>query len=92
MIKEYLVPLVEDILSGAGMGIPTTTFKKFYENKRSLLREAILCEVRQGNFSKIPDDDAIAIAYKLYHSTIEGAAKNNLRLMCQVIHGMAEKK
>lgn len=52
------------------------------------LREYILRDIRQGDFSRVHDDDIIAISYRLHKDAIEGVAKNNLRLLCRLISGL----
>jgi len=87
---NFFITILQDIASL--QGIPTQTLNQFFEKRKNSLREAILREIRQGDFSLISEDDKIAIAYKLYYSAMEGVAKNNLRLMCQIINGMEEKR
>ena len=61
-------------------GIPTNTIKSFFEKRKELLRNVILSEIRQGDFSRVNEDDMIAICFRLLRDAMEGVAKNNLRL------------
>lgn len=63
----------------------------YIEKRKEELRNVILCEIRQGDFSRVYDDDKIAICYRLMRDAIEGTTKNNLRLMARLICGLNEK-
>ena len=77
-------------------GVPTGTVSsaigKLMGKRHALLREIIRCEIRQGNFERVDEDELISICFRLIRDAEEGVAKNNLRLMARVINGMAEKK
>ncbi len=66
--------------------------KEYQQKKQKFLQDAILCEIREGDFSREQEEELISIAARLNRDALEGVAKNNLRLMCQVIRGMNEKK
>lgn len=93
-IKKYTVAGIADVLSC--FGIPTGTAMEIYNDildKRSKdAMEILLSEFRQGNFENIDENEIISIIARFQRDAMEGVAKNNLRLMAQVINGMAEKK
>jgi hypothetical protein len=94
-MKGFPIELIQDSFSLCGLGIPTATLSagasSYFKKRKDMLREAILSEIRGGDFSRINEDDKIAIVIKLSQSAMEGVAKNNLYLMCQVIAGMEQK-
>ncbi len=77
------------------MGIPTGTasavLSKLINKRHDMLREIILCEMRQGNFKNVDQDDFASVLFRLIRDAEEGVAKNNLRLLARVVNGMAEK-
>lgn len=60
----------------------------FLRRRAELLRNIILSEIRQGDFSNVNQDDIIAICYRFMRDATEGVAKNNLRLMARLICGL----
>lgn len=64
----------------------------FMIKRENLLREIIQSEIRQGDFSRVYEDDKIAICYRLMRDAMEGVAKNNLRLMAHLVCGLNEKE
>lgn len=80
-----------ELLTKVSTSIGSKALEEYHKNKLKILRDEVLCEIRGGDFSRVQEEDLISISYRLYNDTIEGVAKNNLRLMCQVIRGMNEK-
>ncbi len=68
-----------------------SALKSYYNKQKEKVRWAIEQELRDGDFSRVHEDDLIAIYFRLYHAAIEGTAKNNLRLMARLICGLNEK-
>lgn len=89
MTNNTWVAICEDVIGF--YGIPTNTIKSFFEKRKKLLDDVILAEIRQGDFSRVHEDDKIAICFRLIRDTIEGTAKNNLRLMARLICGLNTK-
>jgi len=81
-----------DIITDVSLWSAEKRVNTYIEKRKEELRNVILCEIRQGNFSHVYDDDKIAICYRLMRDAIEGTAKNNLRLMARLICGLNEKK
>ncbi len=65
--------------------------KKYQNKKKENLRWVIEKEMRQGDFSRVNEDDMIAIFYRLTREALEGTAICNLRLMARLICGLNEK-
>lgn len=63
-------------------------WNKYKKKKITMLREVILSEIRQGDFSDVDIDDLVGISYRLQKDAMEGIAKNNLRLLCAMIAGL----
>ena len=63
-------------------------WNKYKKKKITMLREVILSEIRQGDFSNVDSDDLVGISYRLQKDAMEGIAKNNLRLLCAMIAGL----
>lgn len=86
MMTNTWIAICDDVVGF--YGIPTNTIKSFFEKRKELLRSVILSEIRQGDFSRVNEDDMIAICYRLLHDAMEGVAKNNLCLMARLICGL----
>ena len=63
----------------------------FMKKRADLLKEVILSEMREGDFSHVHKDEVISICYRLTRDAMEGVAKNNLRLMARLICGLNAK-
>ena len=64
-----------------------------YSNKKAHeIREIILAELRNGDFSRVDKDELIAISYRTNRDIAEGIAKNNLRLLARLMCGLSECK
>ena len=70
----------------------STLLTPFLQKRAKILQEVILSEIRQGDFSRVDEDDKIAISYRLMRDALEGVAKNNLCLMARLICGLAKKE
>lgn len=79
-------------IKGVPTGTASSAIGKLMGKRHALLREIIRCEIRQGNFERVDEDELISICFRLIRDAEEGVAKNNLRLMVRVINGMAEKE
>lgn len=92
-MTDIITGLLSDCLGAKG--IPTNTVNsaigKLMRKRHASLREIILCEIRQGNFDRVDEDELIGIFFRLIRDAEEGVAKNNLCLMARVVNGMAEK-
>lgn len=80
IFDNFVKPVVENAIQG------------YFEKKKSMLREVIRSEIREGDFSRVDEDDMIAISYRLHRDSIEGVAKKNLQLLCKLIEGMNLKE
>ena len=89
MMTNTWIAICDDVIGF--YGIPTNTIKSFFEKRKELLRNVILSEIRQGDFSRVNEDDMIAICFRLLRDAMEGVAKNNLRLMARLICGLNKK-
>lgn len=90
MMTNTWIAICDDVIGF--YGIPTNTIKSFFEKRKELLRNVILSEIRQGDFSRVNEDDMIAICFRLLRDAMEGVAKNNLRLMARLICGLDKKQ
>lgn len=74
--------------------------KSFYDvaiepfiNRRAKKLQAIIeSELRQGDFSRVHEDDKISIIYRLMNDINEGVGKNNIRLLARTIVGLNNKE
>lgn len=74
------------------MGIPTDIAKCFLHKRQTELQNIILQEVRDGDFSKVAQDDILSIVYRLLNDINEGVGKNNIRLLSRLITGLNTKQ
>lgn len=83
---------IEDIINQISLAdVGKSLLKKYQNQKKENLRWVIEKEIRQGNFSRVNEDDMIAICYRLTREALEGTAICNLRLMARLICGLNEK-
>lgn len=86
--------LISDILSC--FGIPTAMAQSVYdevmERRKKEAMEILLSEIRQGQFQNVDGHEAISVVERYLRAAVEGTAKQNLRLLAQVIRGMANNK
>tara|TARA_R110002050_G_scaffold44475_1_gene105937 strand:- start:7611 stop:8237 length:627 start_codon:yes stop_codon:yes gene_type:complete len=85
-MNELVKNITQDIFSF--LGIPTNTIGCLIEKKKIEGREILLGEIRQGDFTNIKNDELLSILARYERDVIEGVAKNNLKLMGEVINGM----
>ena len=81
-----LISCISDAVSL--IGIPTDIAKCFLQKRQTELRNIILQEIRDGDFSNVNQDDIISIVYRLLNDINEGVGKNNIRLLARVISGL----
>lgn len=83
---------IEDIINQISLAdVGKSLLKKYQNQKKEDLRWVIEKEIRQGNFSRVNEDDMIAICYRLAREALEGTAICNLRLMARLICGLNKK-
>ena len=91
MKKSVSAGLVSDVLGL--MGVPTNTLASVYEEVRERRRkealEILLSEIRKGDFQKVNEFEAVSIIERYMRDAMEGTARNNLKIMAQVIRGMS---
>ncbi len=73
-------------------GVLSVVLKKFIKHKAKQIREAILVEISDGNFSYLQNDDLLSLIYRLGHYASMGTASANLRLMIRLMKGMREQE
>lgn len=92
-MSEISAGLLRDALGL--LGIPSETlasvYKEVQEQRKRDALEILLSEIRQGVFKNIDKSETVAIVERYLRDAMEGAARNNLKLMAQVINGMAIK-
>ncbi len=75
------------------MGVPTNTLssvvEEVRERRKSEALEILLSEIRKGKFQKVNEFEAVSIIERYLRDAMEGTARNNLKLMAQVIRGMS---
>lgn len=64
----------------------------FINRRAKELQTIIESELRQGDFSRVHDDDKISIMYRLMNDINEGVGKNNIRLLAKTIVGLNNKE
>lgn len=64
----------------------------FINRRAKELQSIIESELRDGDFSRIHEDEKIAITYRLMNDINEGVAKNNIRLLARTIVGLNKKE
>lgn len=74
------------------IGVPTETARHFLQRRQKELQEIILQEVRDGDFSRVNQDDILSIVYRLLNDINEGVGKNNIRLLARLIVGMNNRE
>lgn len=89
-MSGLLVACISDAASL--IGVPTETAKHFLQRRQKELQEIILQEVRDGDFSRVNQDDILSIVYRLLNDINEGVGKNNIRLLARLILGMNNKE
>jgi hypothetical protein len=105
MSGKEMVPwaaaIVGDVLSD-WLKLPVSGFisklgEKYLERKRKEAAEILIEEVAKGspepiNFTKADVDPLIEIIYRFLKAAADGAARENLRLLAQVIVGLKRNK
>lgn len=89
-MSNMLVSCISDAASL--IGAPTDIAKHFLQKRQHELQNIILQEIREGDFSKINQDDIISIVYRLLNDINEGVGKNNIRLLARLITGLNTKQ
>jgi hypothetical protein len=91
-VQKYGVAGIADVLSC--FGIPTAVASQLYqdilEKRNAEALEILLSEIRQGNFENIDQQDVISIVARFQRDAMEGVARNNLRLMANVLASLSE--
>ena len=88
-LSAYAVPF-----AGTGAGIFQTATGRLLEGRLRKAGEVLLQEVRLGHatLSAAEMEAAVAVVFRFSRAAVEGAGRNNLRLMARMIDGlMAEK-
>lgn len=88
------------MLGAVGIPIGGTLVKiadKWLERKKREASEILIAEIAKGsqgpiNFSESDTDPLIEITYRFSKAAADGAARENLRLLAQVIAGLKRKK
>ena len=85
--------LVISIAGEALVGVPASSLKALVsaviERRRKAAFEILLKELRQGKIQLPSVDDAVSAVLRYQRAADEGVARQNLRLMAQVIAGKA---
>lgn len=85
--------ILKDILGL--FGIPSNSFESIYSefvnNRRKEALDILFTHIKYGHFSEIDKFELIAVIERYMREAIEGAARNNLKLLSKLIFGMAEK-
>lgn len=93
MISNVIVTTIADILDV--FGIPTNTasliFNELLEKQKKIALDILFSEIRQGDFKNIARHEIVFIIARYLRDAMEGTAQKNLKLMAQVIHGMAKR-
>ena len=89
-MSNTLVSVISDAASL--IGVPTETAKRFLNRRQEKLQNIILEEIRDGDFSKVHQDDIISIIIRLLNDRKEGVGKNNIRLLARTIVGLNNKE
>jgi len=104
MSGKEMVPwgtaIVGDVLSALqvpGSGFFGKLGDKYLERKQSEAAEILIDEVSKGspepiNFTESDTDPLIVIIYRFSKAAADGAARENLRLLAQVIAGLKRNK
>lgn len=64
----------------------------FINRRAKELQSIIESELRDGDFSRVHEDDKISIIYRLMNDINEGVGKNNIRLLARTIVGLNNKE
>ncbi len=89
-MSGLLVACISDAASL--IGVPTEAAKHFLQRRQDELQNIILQEVRDGDFSRVNQDDILSIVYRLLNDINEGVGKNNIRLLARLIVGLNNKE
>lgn len=96
--KEMLpfgAAIASDVLSA--LQLPGGAFlskfaDKYLERKQKEAAEILIEEIAKGSFSESDIDPLIEITYRFSKAAADGAARENLRLLAQVIAGLKRNK
>lgn len=69
-------------------GVLSVALKIFRKHKAEQVREVILAEISNGDFSYLQEDDLLSLIYRLGFCASIGTASANLRLMVRLMKGM----
>lgn len=87
-IAAIQFPLVAPVATAALYPI-----KKLLDKRIKHAHKIALSEISDGRFNSMQKnnpEDFVAIAYRYHQAALEGAAKNNLRLLCRLIEGVPD--
>lgn len=74
------------------VGLLKKALETFNKHNAEQIREVILAEISDGNFSYLQNDDLLSLIYRLGHYASMGTASANLRLMVRLMKGMREQE
>ncbi|OQX93775.1 MAG: hypothetical protein B6I23_02815 [Rickettsiaceae bacterium 4572_127] len=93
-MSNLINPILTDILGVFGIPINTlqTVWNNIQEKRKKIALDILFKEIRDGSFSNVDKDEIVSIIARYLRDATEGVAKNNLKLMAQLINGMAIKE
>jgi hypothetical protein len=94
IVSTALVAVVSDafgLFTWPGGALAGEVLSRLFKNRADAAQEIMLSELTRGNvrFSEIDPEECVAIVYRYLRAAHEGAARNNLRLLSQVLAGQA---
>lgn len=88
--SDGFVQIVDGALGGIPVvgGLASNAFSSWVNKNRTVAREVILTNIRQGDIESMHTDEFFSMLSKFTRSVQEGLARNNLILLARLISGI----